>query len=1099
MKGDFTRFTFRPPKHYRNVNHQQGRVGLDADWNEQAEITAYRTETEARDVIGLSGAPKHAAGFAIGNGTGFDFSISAGRFYADGILCENETPVRYRSQLDFPSPPSLSAGRHLIYLDVWQRHITALDDPEIREVALGGPDTATRTKIVWQVKTLPVDGQTKCASAPKAWTDLVTPPTGKLSARAQPDAQSDKPCIVPPGAGYRRLENQLYRVEIHDSGNLGSSGAAPTFVWSRENGCITAQVKAINLSQITLTNFRADSPAGFAPGQWIEIIDAGQELRGEAGALVKITAVDDLVLTVSSALPPLTPSTKVRRWDSAGLISVAIPGTNNGFMPLEDGVEIKFENGNYRTGDYWTIPARTNSGTVEWPPDPNTPTNPLPLSPAGINHHYARLAVIQVAGNGAVTVAEDCRHLFPPLTELEDCCGCCTKTVGQTDAADFKTLQEAVDSLPEKGGHVCVLDGVYQEKLIISGRHDIVISGCREQTVLRPRLAEDAETGPIIRIEKNCTNIRIEWLSFLQGERSAIEVLDSSGVTISECRFLMTKGTGSEPAIFFIGEEGLIERNVIAAQLKIDLGSIFSPQSIALQAAKAAAAAPSGVQLTSGSHPASGIQLGGGCRRVRVIENWIVLVRGQGITLGHLEERPLKWDTTAVANPAAATARRIVGGWIDPKDPCRDCKDPGTQVPEHPSQKTPQPTHEIVSTESLWNIRIERNRIQLAGFDGIGVIGFFDLSKVDAFVRVRGLEILGNEIIDCLGRARPAIAPEWVDRMGYGGIALADVSDLVVYDNVIERNGATQNQPACGIFVLHGDGIDIERNRIVGNGALPSGDAGPKPDQPAAIFAAPAGRRGGIQIVFALAPVTTNPAAREATGVPALKLHDNIVSSPAGPAVSAVALGPVSVVGNEFTSGGIASRDRFRLFAPATVFIFNLGLSNEIYLQQITFAAFSQEPQQPSPGLDDLNRPRLVNGNILFADNQCSLDLLEPGKKFILASLLLASFDDIGFLNNQCDCNLHPDDPILVHAYLLSPSVRMIGNRLKEGAFNSAYSAVTTGLLNITAHNETTHCIQVNGAAGYTQDGPNIIVAKTHCQAREEDTWAALIALRNQL
>jgi len=81
MKGDFSRDTFDPLKHFSRVLTQQGRVSLDADWNEQADITAHRTETEARDVIGLCGAPKHNAGFKILNGSRGDFTIGAGRFY----------------------------------------------------------------------------------------------------------------------------------------------------------------------------------------------------------------------------------------------------------------------------------------------------------------------------------------------------------------------------------------------------------------------------------------------------------------------------------------------------------------------------------------------------------------------------------------------------------------------------------------------------------------------------------------------------------------------------------------------------------------------------------------------------------------------------------------------------------------------------------------------------------------------------------------------------------------------------------------------------------------------------------------------------------
>ena len=37
----------------------------DADWNEQADMTRYRAEREARDTIGACGAPVDAAGFAL--------------------------------------------------------------------------------------------------------------------------------------------------------------------------------------------------------------------------------------------------------------------------------------------------------------------------------------------------------------------------------------------------------------------------------------------------------------------------------------------------------------------------------------------------------------------------------------------------------------------------------------------------------------------------------------------------------------------------------------------------------------------------------------------------------------------------------------------------------------------------------------------------------------------------------------------------------------------------------------------------------------------------------------------------------------------------
>jgi len=51
MKGDFTRDTFNPAKHFSRVLLQQGRVALDADHNEQNAILLHYLRTLARDLI----------------------------------------------------------------------------------------------------------------------------------------------------------------------------------------------------------------------------------------------------------------------------------------------------------------------------------------------------------------------------------------------------------------------------------------------------------------------------------------------------------------------------------------------------------------------------------------------------------------------------------------------------------------------------------------------------------------------------------------------------------------------------------------------------------------------------------------------------------------------------------------------------------------------------------------------------------------------------------------------------------------------------------------------------------------------------------------
>lgn len=438
MKGDFSRQTFNAKKHYTAVLMQQGRVQVDADWNEQQKINQHRQQTTTHDLIGPCGVPEEEDGFAIASNNG-EFSISAGRLYVDGILCENEEQVEFHGQPDYPeaSPTEFDeTQKYLFYLDVWERHLTSLDDSEIQEVALGGADTATRSQIIWQVKA-------KACDAPTCSTACLeeAPSTGKLKAQTNStDPITDPLCQLPPTSGYRGLENQLYRVEIHHGGTLEADNEEldedhqVTFKWSRENGSVVTAIDDIDYGdtedehQIITVK---DNVLGFASNQWVEVIDDRLELQGKPGYLVLIETVDPTTLKItlhtSTKLPPDAVNDqyhrKLRRWeqpkrpeqpekDQNGL--VITPST---WIPLEDGVEVWFsaesDSNVYQTGDYWLIPARTITADIEWPTEEE---EPLQLPPLGIKHHYGCLAIASFEGTSWQIT--DCRPIFSSLTHL---------------------------------------------------------------------------------------------------------------------------------------------------------------------------------------------------------------------------------------------------------------------------------------------------------------------------------------------------------------------------------------------------------------------------------------------------------------------------------------------------------------------------------------------------------------------------------------------------------------------------------------------------------------------------------------------------------
>jgi len=478
MKGDFTRNTFDRARHYSRVLMQQGRVQLDADWNEQNEILLHYLRTLTRDLVGPHAGPAADCGFEIISTENLyrldgitdagrreylqarvrdgDFAIGPGRYYVDGILVENEGTILYTEQPGYPSAgsPSLEdlkqAKVALVYLDVWERHVTFIEDDHIREVALEGPDTCTRAQVVWQVKIL-TDLNKPAGMAGISGCDAVDSllhlGTGKLRARAFIDQPPPDLCGTPPSSRYRGAENRLYRVEVHQGGIVDSRTPA-TFKWSRDNGSVTFAIRQLDQSyQATLESLGRDEHLSLRQGDWVEVTDDRRVLSGQPGwlAQVKMVVREDLTVTLQPGSPSGLPSygsadawrhPLLRRWDHqpgepalGGALRIVEtpdpPGTAEGWIPLEDGVQVWFAaGGHYFTGDYWLIPARVATGDVAWPHEKNdagvvvtdADGNPIAAAEpaAGTYHSYAPLLLV----GGMLTkksTSHDCRCLINPL------------------------------------------------------------------------------------------------------------------------------------------------------------------------------------------------------------------------------------------------------------------------------------------------------------------------------------------------------------------------------------------------------------------------------------------------------------------------------------------------------------------------------------------------------------------------------------------------------------------------------------------------------------------------------------------------------------
>ncbi len=636
MSGDFSRNRFDPRKHFTSVLMQQGRVQLDSDWNELQDVFDRRFRAERADTLGRHAVPRRTPDAFKITRVGERLTIGPGRMYVDGLMPENHGDPDPRQQVIdsvlhelrgpsidyatgqpfFPTgntPPPNSP--YLVYLDVWQRDITFVEDPSIIEPAVG-VDTSARTQTAWRVRILenvaqlpqPLDFDPLEKSPPNFWADLIRPPAGRLSTGVADSVNpDDDPCIIPPSGGFRGLENQLYRVEIHNEGDLGSA----TFKWSRDNASIAAQVTAVpGPRAVTVTSLGRDAVLRFNRGDWVELLDDRSEPDAVRGVLLRVKRVDDdaRLLEFEADIPAAftgtndqvaARNTRVRRWDQTSASGELPVPDDRKPVVLEHGITVTFDvapeivpNGEtvrlpFRSGDHWTFAARTATAQTET----------LIKAPArGNHHHYAPLAWIDPNVPDKVI---DLRTVLPSSVGDPGPGECDVHVTAAGHALGEATIQKAINDLRKPGGGtICLGRGTFyitDESLRIEKQKNITIRGQGAHTVLirqftiapnqfntegseinRPEL--DA-AAPLLRLGE-VANITISDLVFISsasanGFAPAIAVRTAADLTFERCFFIHMGGAVGiptpSPAIGLTGAivRATVRDNVFVAHMGV--------------------------------------------------------------------------------------------------------------------------------------------------------------------------------------------------------------------------------------------------------------------------------------------------------------------------------------------------------------------------------------------------------------------------------------------------------------------------------------------------------------------------------------------------
>jgi hypothetical protein len=568
MSSDRSRLSDRPRYLYTGIVAQQGRVLLDRDVNDLQDIVLSRLATDVRDIVGPSGTPDD--GFRISAadtaptpgfwsppepatasppeapGSGDDFLIGAGSMYLGGHRIEfpprqsgQAVTYSYLDQPDWPVPDPIGANltQELVYLDAVLQEVSAVEDPDLLEVALGGPDTAQRLRFLPRVKRETVqasDCATAWEQAIAAWAAqglTFDPATMRLSAAARlqvsftEDASTGDPCDPTATGGYLGADNQLIRVQI--SAPPGSQ--QPTLVWGYDNASFIYRITSVSPDGTTLTLASEPPDAFHTPqgGQIVEILTTGSVIASEpdetdptgARQIVRVAAAavgefHDLaqpygpltqgdptsyvVLSepVGAAIAASTLPIFLRVWQAQLPVTIGTPVTlYDPNTQISTGLEVTLSGANVLAdGAYWQIALRPSTPQAVYPEDlltaPRTADGPLRL--------VCPLAVIDWTATAAPSIT-DCRSTFDNLVDLtRRRPGCCTVAISPRDLTTTTSLQILIDRAATTAERVtvCLAAGIYTltAPLQLGPAHaGIIIESCGGPATLEVDPAADAE------------------------------------------------------------------------------------------------------------------------------------------------------------------------------------------------------------------------------------------------------------------------------------------------------------------------------------------------------------------------------------------------------------------------------------------------------------------------------------------------------------------------------------------------------------------------------------------------------------------------------
>jgi hypothetical protein len=578
MVADTARVTYDPTRQYRSLIYQQGRVTLEADNNEAEMLSSEALRLETIDIIGPQGTPDN--GFAVGSGKGpGGITIGKGIYYLGGWRLRLDTAIDLSEQLIDDNALDLREGRFVVALLLTEQTVGAVEDQALLEVALGGPDSAARSRLMQHFLRIPIDADTCVAAAADvlallARQGITVDSTLQLISSATLQAgfvsgpASQDPCTPAAAGGYLGADNQMVRVTVTKFDATTSKGS---FLWGWNNASLLYRATASDPLTLTLVNTPVDQEHAPQQNQMVEILRTELALgnknfiaeeQGFVTSVAQAYSFDTQEMALADALPAAyqnnTNPLFVRLWQS----QVSFDAGQVTKLDDVSGITVKIAMTALPTQialrPFWRFTVR-----------PATPQNIYPQRyvdgpqpPDGPRQWLADLAVMEALDDGS-KLLEDCRVSFQPLTAQS--AGCCGLVLGPDEVAGRGGLQAVVDGLAGSTAVLSLRSGTYHlaAPLVLDKRHNgLTLEGCSDEVILQASAADQTPFRLGLVVLEATNNITLRQLDFKvpavpvdpAATKASLTTLVGLGVTsarhltIEQCAFDL-----SAPSVYAFG------------------------------------------------------------------------------------------------------------------------------------------------------------------------------------------------------------------------------------------------------------------------------------------------------------------------------------------------------------------------------------------------------------------------------------------------------------------------------------------------------------------------------------------------------------------